>query len=108
MNYQELLSYVDVLASKTIQDLDNHGDYICDSVMTQINGCEYVTNYKKAQDFVSEIKNRDCGLFSEAQEMLEDCKVGNESPEELICLMAHWILYTIVGDRAEELLNKAA
>jgi hypothetical protein len=97
-----------VLASQTIQDLDKHSGYICDSVMTQIDGFEYITNYEKAQDFVSAVKSQDSELYSEAKEMLEDCKVGNESPEELISLMAHWILYTIVGDRAEELLNKAA
>jgi hypothetical protein len=105
MNYNEFLDHVDLLADQTVRDLDNHGGYICDSVITQIDGSEYVIYYAKAWDLVNEIRFRDQDLYLQASEMLEDCKEGRENLDELMSLTAHWILYTMVGDKAEEILN---
>ena len=51
MDYKAFLSYVDLLAGQTIEDLDNHGGHICDSVITQIDGSEYVIYHHRDRDW---------------------------------------------------------
>ena len=53
MDYKAFLSYVDLLAGQTIEDLDNHGGHICDSVITQIDGSEYVIYHHRAWDLAN-------------------------------------------------------
>ena len=102
MKRDELLEHVDFLARDVIKE-----DCI-DSIHTFVESSEYVIWYSSAWDLVNHIRFTDLELYIEANEMIESCKEGSESLDQLMTLAAHWILYTMVGDRVEELTNDKA
>lgn len=107
MNKSQMMDLVGIASSDLIDELSDQSDFKTDLIIDVISEKRWTENASFCMSAIGVARDHFQEVYESANEMVIDCKSGEENFEDICSMMAHYILYLMIGDQVELLLNQS-
>jgi hypothetical protein len=107
MNKNQMMDLVTIASSDLIDQLSDQSDFKTDLIIDVITEKKWTESASFCMSAISVARDHFKEVYESANEMVIDCKSGQENFEEVSSMMAHYILYLMIGDQVELLLKES-
>lgn len=107
MNKSQMMDLVSIASSDLIEQLSDQSDFKTDLIIDVISEKKWTESASFCMSAISVARDHFQEVYESANEMVIDCKSGEENFEEISSMMAHYILYLMIGDQVELLLKES-
>jgi hypothetical protein len=107
MDKKQMMDLVNIASSDLINQLRGQTDFKTDLIIDVITDKKWTENTSFCMSAISVARDHFQEVYESANEMVIDCKSGDENFEDICSMTAHYILYLMVGDQVELLLKES-
>jgi hypothetical protein len=101
MDKKQMMDLVSIASSDLINGMDDKRDWNSDSINDVISDKKWTESAMFCMSAIGVAREHFKEVYESANEMVIDCKSGEENFEDLCSMMAHYILYLMIGDTVE-------
>ena len=101
MDKKQMMDLVSIASSDLINGMDDKRDWNSDSINDVISDKKWTESAMFCMSAIGLAREHFKEVYESANEMVIDCKSGEENFEEICSMMAHYILYLMIGDTVE-------
>jgi hypothetical protein len=107
MDKKQMMDLVSIASGDLIDQLHGQTDFKTDLIVDVISEKKWTESASFCMSAIAVARDHFQEVYESANEMVIDCKSGDENFEDVCSMMAHYILYLMVGDQVELLLKES-